>query len=339
MAPPRDLPLDENGQGDAHLQFAFSAHRAVVDVDVELGLVRVVELATDAGGRQGDEPAGARGPDRGRHRPGPRPRAARGDPGQGRQGPERVVHRLPAAHDPRHAAGADRGPRARRPGGAVRPQGRGRAAATSRPRPPSSPRSAPPPAARSRGSRSAPSTSSGCRRPCSPSTASTRWTRPRSSPRSATLFEHSPWVARAAWRAGRSRTRGRAARRARGGDARRAPAERQLALIRAHPELAGREARAGELTRGLDERAGARPASIGLPPRSSTRSSALNRRLPRALRLPAPRLRPRAHEGLDPRVGRGAARAHARRRDRDRARRDREDRRGCGWTTCSEDAP
>jgi OHCU decarboxylase len=39
-------PLDENGQGDAHLQFAFSAHRAVADVDVGLGLVRVVELAT-----------------------------------------------------------------------------------------------------------------------------------------------------------------------------------------------------------------------------------------------------------------------------------------------------
>jgi CO/xanthine dehydrogenase Mo-binding subunit len=39
-------PLDDDGQGDAHLQFAFSAHRAVVDVDVELGLVRVVELAT-----------------------------------------------------------------------------------------------------------------------------------------------------------------------------------------------------------------------------------------------------------------------------------------------------
>jgi xanthine dehydrogenase D subunit len=38
--------LDERGQGDAHLQFAFSAHRAVVDVDTELGLVRVVELAT-----------------------------------------------------------------------------------------------------------------------------------------------------------------------------------------------------------------------------------------------------------------------------------------------------
>jgi CO/xanthine dehydrogenase Mo-binding subunit len=39
-------PLDADGQGDAHLQFAFSVHRAVVDVDCELGLVRVVELAT-----------------------------------------------------------------------------------------------------------------------------------------------------------------------------------------------------------------------------------------------------------------------------------------------------
>ncbi|MGY1638559.1 xanthine dehydrogenase subunit D [Geodermatophilus sp. SYSU D00742] len=36
----------ETGQGDAHVQFAFSAHRAVVDVDVELGLVRVVALDT-----------------------------------------------------------------------------------------------------------------------------------------------------------------------------------------------------------------------------------------------------------------------------------------------------
>jgi CO/xanthine dehydrogenase Mo-binding subunit len=34
------------GQGDAHLQFAFAAHRVVADVDVELGLVRLVEVAT-----------------------------------------------------------------------------------------------------------------------------------------------------------------------------------------------------------------------------------------------------------------------------------------------------
>jgi CO/xanthine dehydrogenase Mo-binding subunit len=39
-------PPDENGQGDVHVQFAFAAHRAVVEVDAELGLVRVVELAT-----------------------------------------------------------------------------------------------------------------------------------------------------------------------------------------------------------------------------------------------------------------------------------------------------
>ncbi|MDQ6818749.1 MAG: molybdopterin-dependent oxidoreductase [Actinomycetota bacterium] len=43
---PPTQPLDADGQGDAHVQYAFSAHRAVVDVDLELGLVRVVELAT-----------------------------------------------------------------------------------------------------------------------------------------------------------------------------------------------------------------------------------------------------------------------------------------------------
>ncbi len=35
----------ETGQGNAHVQYAFAAHRAVVDVDVELGLVKVVDLA------------------------------------------------------------------------------------------------------------------------------------------------------------------------------------------------------------------------------------------------------------------------------------------------------
>jgi len=40
-------PLDpETGQGNAHVQYAFAAHRAVVDVDTELGLVKVVELAS-----------------------------------------------------------------------------------------------------------------------------------------------------------------------------------------------------------------------------------------------------------------------------------------------------
>jgi CO/xanthine dehydrogenase Mo-binding subunit len=36
----------ETGQAAAHMQYAFAAHRAVVDVDTELGLVKVVELAT-----------------------------------------------------------------------------------------------------------------------------------------------------------------------------------------------------------------------------------------------------------------------------------------------------
>ena len=39
-------PLDpDTGQGTAHVQYAFAAHRAVVDVDTELGLVKVLELA------------------------------------------------------------------------------------------------------------------------------------------------------------------------------------------------------------------------------------------------------------------------------------------------------
>jgi xanthine dehydrogenase D subunit len=39
-------PLDHDGQGDAHFAFAYAAHRAIVDVDVDLGIVRVVEIAT-----------------------------------------------------------------------------------------------------------------------------------------------------------------------------------------------------------------------------------------------------------------------------------------------------
>ncbi len=38
--------LNEDGQGNCHVAFAFVAHRAVVDVDVELGLVKVVQVAT-----------------------------------------------------------------------------------------------------------------------------------------------------------------------------------------------------------------------------------------------------------------------------------------------------
>jgi xanthine dehydrogenase D subunit len=43
---PTTQPLDENGQGNAHVSFAFAAHRATVDVDPELGLVKVLQVAT-----------------------------------------------------------------------------------------------------------------------------------------------------------------------------------------------------------------------------------------------------------------------------------------------------
>ena len=61
------------------------------------------------------------------------------------------------------------------------------------------------------------------------------------------VFEHSPWVARDAYA---SRPFGSVGELAGALEAamRAAPRARQLELIRAHPELAGREARAGELT-------------------------------------------------------------------------------------------
>ena len=46
------FPVDpETGQGNAHVQYAFAAHRAVVDVDTGLGLVKVIALdcAQDVG--------------------------------------------------------------------------------------------------------------------------------------------------------------------------------------------------------------------------------------------------------------------------------------------------
>jgi CO/xanthine dehydrogenase Mo-binding subunit len=43
--PPTERP-DEHGRGNIHAGFAIAAHRAVVDVDPELGLVRVVRVDT-----------------------------------------------------------------------------------------------------------------------------------------------------------------------------------------------------------------------------------------------------------------------------------------------------
>ncbi len=41
----RTSPIDQAGQGDPHVMFAFAAQRAVVEVDTDLGLVHVVQIA------------------------------------------------------------------------------------------------------------------------------------------------------------------------------------------------------------------------------------------------------------------------------------------------------
>ena len=61
------------------------------------------------------------------------------------------------------------------------------------------------------------------------------------------VFEHSPWVAERAWPR-RPFVSLEALHAAMMGAVREAPREEQLALVRAHPELAGREATEGALT-------------------------------------------------------------------------------------------
>ena len=61
------------------------------------------------------------------------------------------------------------------------------------------------------------------------------------------VFEHAPWVAERAFHAGRFHSL-EALHGAMVAAMRQAPRERQLALIRAHPDLAGRAAIAGALT-------------------------------------------------------------------------------------------
>ena len=92
------------------------------------------------------------------------------------------------------------------------------------------------------------------------------------------LVEHSPWVAAAAWR---QRPFGSVSElhRALETAMREAPLERQLALICAHPDLAGREAERGTLTRESSRE----QASAGLDHLSAAEVEAL-RRLNRSYR-------------------------------------------------------
>ena len=156
--PPSDL--DENGQGNCHVAFAFVAHRAVVDVDVELGLVKVVQIATAQDVGVALNPLSVLGQIEGGIAQGLGLAVMEEIVIDRRPHPQRRVHRLPAAHRastrPRCVVVAGRGAR---PDGAARRQGRGRAAVHLGRRRPSWPPSATPPAGRSTGPRCGPRTS------------------------------------------------------------------------------------------------------------------------------------------------------------------------------------
>ena len=115
------------------------------------------------------------------------------------------------------------------------------------------------------------------------------------------VFEHSPWVAERTWhrrpfasaealhRAMMQRRSQRAARRD------------QLALIRAHPELAGREAKEGALTADSSSEQG-RLGFTALDREEFAEMARLNRALPREVRLSlyrraAPARHPRERDG------------------------------------------
>ena len=116
------------GQGFAHVQYAFAAHRAVVDVDTELGLVKVVELACAQDVGKAMNPDAVLGQIHGG--------SAQGlglaimEEIQVKDGRirEPVVYRLPDPHHPGHAADARRRARVPRPACPLRAARRRRAA-------------------------------------------------------------------------------------------------------------------------------------------------------------------------------------------------------------------
>ena len=71
---PLTEPMDARGQGEVHAGFAFVAHRAVVDVDVELGIARVAQLACAQDVGRAINPLALEGQLEGGERAGPRPR-------------------------------------------------------------------------------------------------------------------------------------------------------------------------------------------------------------------------------------------------------------------------
>jgi OHCU decarboxylase len=260
-------PLDENGQGDAHVQFAFSAHRAVVDVDVELGLVRVVELATTQEVGKAMNPQGLEGQIHGGSAQGLG--LALMEEIQVKDG--RVLNAsftdylLPTILDmPPMQIGILEHADPEAPYGL---KGAGEPSHISTP---------PAILAALRAASGRPLT----RVPVRPEhiVGLEPAVLPLSLDDVGSLFEHSPWIAQTAWQQGPFGSV-EALHAALETAMREAPRERQLELIRGHPELAGREAEAGTLT---SESAGEQ-ASAGLDQLTAGDLEAL-RRLNRAYR-------------------------------------------------------
>ena len=109
------------------------------------------------------------------------------------------------------------------------------------------------------------------------------------------VFEHSPWIAELTW-AKRPFASADALHRALCETVLASDEPRKLALIRAHPDLAGRAARAGTLTP-----ASAREQASGgldqLSPEEAALFDQVQPRISRAVRLPVRDLRPPEQEG------------------------------------------
>ena len=97
------------------MQYSFAAHRAVVDVDTELGLVKVVEIVTAQDVGKAINPGAVLGPGPRGHGPGPGPGLMEEIQVAGRPGPQPVFYRLPDPDHPGHAAHARGHPGAGRP--------------------------------------------------------------------------------------------------------------------------------------------------------------------------------------------------------------------------------
>nr|WP_275695816.1 molybdopterin cofactor-binding domain-containing protein [Streptomyces noursei] len=110
------------GQGNGHVQYSFAAHRAVVEVDTELGLVKVIELACAQDVGKALNPLSVIGQIQGGTTQGLGVAVMEEiivDP-KDREGAQPLLHGLSDPHHPRHPDHPGRCARTRRPARPVR---------------------------------------------------------------------------------------------------------------------------------------------------------------------------------------------------------------------------